>query len=378
MKLSMTIASAIISSLVWTSPGRAGQEIADLTKIGADRRGPTDVLLASGSNPIGAEAFVDYVPPQGYLKNTERMAEFNDQETLSSPDKPEPEVTYVTTPDGYTWTFIARIRSFMWPFRAAQYADMEPSPQTGWEAAAFVPTPLKGTVRYSANTKNQIMYFWAREGNVATGAPIKRYFITDRWGNRYIMMASGALNAADKDAAFKAAVLPAGWRKSTGRLSKTLAAMPAHDNDGAAQYNIFRDSGDNSYVQIGWGKHGVSIAQQIGDTMPIWGGRAGDYLRGTNGNDIIHGAEGNDTIVTGLGDDVVFGDGGKANTAILPGRVVSYRMEEVNADVITLTGRHGRKQLDHIQRIQFADGLCWASMIRASAKRSPGGVPCRP
>jgi hypothetical protein len=356
MKLTGALAGAIAILLVCAPSSIAGQEIADLTKGGPDRRGPTDVLLASGTNPIGPEAFETYTPPPGYLKNTERSAEFNDQKNLSSPGVPEPELTNVTTPDDYTWIVIARTRSFMWPFRPAQWREMRPRPDTGWKAAFVNPTPPEGTVRYSANSKNQIMYFWAREGNAPDGAPIKRYFVTDRWGNRFIMMSSGAATPADKDAAFQNAVLPAGFKKSTGFLKKTLAAKPAYDLQDTAQYNIWRDSGDNSWVQIGWSRNGGSIAQQIGDSMPIWGGRTGDRLRGTNGDDVFHGAQGNDTFIPMRGNDLVHGDAGKANTVRLPGRRSQYRVVRRSGSSVTLASPFGRKQLNTVQRVRYGNG----------------------
>lgn len=361
-------------ALLFPSAGQAGQEIADLTKIGPNRKGPMDVLLAKGDNAITPEAFATYTPPKGYAKNSERTAQFNYQETLSSPGVPEPEITYVTTPDGYTWFIVAQTRSAMWPFDAAQYPDLDPPPESAWEAAAQTPTPPKGVVRYSANAKNQDMYFWSRYDG-GEGDRILRYFVTDRWGNRHMMMASNMSTPEETTKAFKQAVLPKGWKKSTGYLRKTRVVKPAYDLNNNAQFNVWRDSGDNSWVQIGWGKNGRGIAQQIGDGMPIWGGRGNDRLLGTGKNDTIHGAQGNDTIKPRKGNDNVYGDGGR-NTAVLPGKSRRYRVISKNRTTIKLAGYGNRKTLHNIHRIRFADRGCRAAVVRKNARR--GQRPCAP
>ncbi len=82
-------------------------EIAYVGGVGADGTGPSDVLLASGSNPISAEAWNTYTPPAGYIKNTTRNPTFESQVILTSPDS-STGASYVTTSDGYTWVFVTQ------------------------------------------------------------------------------------------------------------------------------------------------------------------------------------------------------------------------------------------------------------------------------
>ena len=371
--LATAVAAAAVAVLLTAAPSHAGQEIADLTDVGRDFMGPTDVLLANGSNPIGAEAFETYDPPPGYLKNTERTAEFNAQETLSSPGLPEPEVEYVTTPDDYTWIFIARTYSAVWPFRPGLYPA--PPPRSAWAAAVASPTPPAGTVRYSSNAKNQLMTFWAREGDDEAGEPIQRYFVRDRWGNRYMMMASGAATEEGTEAAFEAAELPRGWTRSKGPLNETVTLHPAYDLDDNPHYAVWRDSADSSWVQVEWSRSGRSIAQKIGDGMPIWGSGGDDRARGTDGDDTIHGAEGDDRLLPRRGDDVVLGDAGR-DVAVLPVKSRGYRVAAKSRDSVTLKGRAGIKELHAIERVRFRDGSCGIKLIRSNAS-APRGSLCR-
>ncbi|HMT06071.1 MAG TPA: hypothetical protein PKD76_11065 [Solirubrobacterales bacterium] len=369
--LALLLGLAIAAVLPATS--KAGNEIADIAKVGKDRKGPMDVLLAMGENPITHEAFETYTPPPRYIKNTERTAQFNYQETLSSPGEKEPDVTTVVTPEGYTWIIVAQIKSAMWPYDAAQYPEMDPPPTSAWDAAFQTPTPPNGVVRYSANQKNQDMYFWARNDN-GEGERILRYFITDNWGNTYMMMASNMRTPEETTQAFRNAALPAGWKKSTRYLRKTRVVSPAYDLGSSANFNIFRDSADNSWVQVGWGKDGRSIAQQIGDGMPIWGGKTSDRILGTKGDDTINGAEGNDLIKPFTGNDKVYGDKGR-NTVVLPGKAKHYRVVSQNRSTVKLAGNGGQRTLKNIQRVRFSDRSCSMVKLRADARR--GNTLCK-
>jgi len=374
----LTVASSLLAgmliALALPSISEAGQEIADIAKVGKDKKGPMDVLLAMGDNPITPEEFETYTPPPRYIKNTERTAQFNYQETLSSPGEKEPNVTTVITPEGYTWIIVARTRSAMWPFDASQYQNFDPAPTSAWEAAFQTPTPPEGVVRYSQNQKNQDMYFWAREDG-GEGKPIMRYFVKDIWGNTYMMMASNMRTPGETTQAFKAAVLPKGWTKSMHPLRKTRVVKPAYDLGSTANFNIYRDSADNTWVQIGWGKNGRSIAQQIGEGMPIWGGSRGDRLLGTNGDDTINGAGGNDLIKPLRGNDTVYGDAGR-NTVVLPGKAKRYRVIAQNKTTVKLAGYGNRKTLRYIHRVRFADRACAMKKIRVGARK--GKRPCQP
>ena len=120
----------------------AGFEIAYLGNVGSDYKGPTQVYLAGGTNPMTAAAWDAYVPPDGYIKNTTRNVEFNSQDVLTSPDSTTGE-TYITTSDDYTWLFVAETVSANWPFDAADYTT---SYSSVYEAAALTTTPPPGVV----------------------------------------------------------------------------------------------------------------------------------------------------------------------------------------------------------------------------------------
>lgn len=262
---------------------QAGYEIADVTEAWVNGfKGYTKVYLDYGDNRITGEEWQTFDPPPGYLKNTPRNGEFNAENTMSSPGMPAPEVLVVDI-GGYTWKFIAQIQSAMWPYNSTLFPDTY-----GPYQAAFVETtPPEGAVKFSSNEKNQEMIFWAREGNDPNGAPILRYFVTDQWGNRYIMGAAGVENDADILASFEAAVLPDGWTKSWGYLDGTLSLMPAYGAGNQAHYNLFRESSDNTFFQFEWGASGNGIAQQI-ESMPIWGGATDDVIRGPRGRRQSH------------------------------------------------------------------------------------------
>lgn len=373
LDLVLALMLGLLVAAVLPATSKAGNEIADIAKVGKDRKGPMDVLLAMGENPITHEEFETYTPPLRYIKNTERTAQFNYQETLSSPGEKEPNVTTVVTPEGYTWIIVAQIKSAMWPYDATQYPAMDPPPTSAWDAAFQTPTPPNGVVRYSANQKNQDMYFWARNDS-GEGERILRYFITDNWGNTYMMMASNMRTPEETTQAFRNAALPKGWKKSTRYLRKTRVVSPAYDLGSSANFNIFRDSADNSWVQVGWGKDGRSIAQQIGEGMPIWGGKTSDRILGTKGDDTINGAEGNDLIKPFAGNDKVYGDKGR-NTVVLPGKAKHYRVTSQNRSTVKLAGNGDRKTLKNIQRVRFSDRSCSMAKVRVDARR--GNTLCK-
>ena len=302
----------------------AGFEIAYLGNIGADFKGPTQVYLAGGTNPMTAAAWDAYVPPYGYIKNTTRNVEFESQQVLTSPDSATGE-TYITTSDYYTWLFVAETVSANWPFDAADYTTPYTS---GYEAAALTTTPPPGVIKYSANTKNAMVTWLAKN---ADGQPIERYFIRDAWGNTYIMQTSGATDQADVRSNFFSAVLPRGWRMYAGYLKRDLTTSPAYDSAGFAQFNIFRTSADDAFQQITWNARGRSIAQQIPD-MIIWGGTTSNTLLGRCGQDnVIHGAQGNDRILAVGATDQIHGDHG-IDTVVFRGKRSQYVVTRLAAD----------------------------------------------
>ncbi len=296
-------------------------EIAYLGDLGHDFTGPILVYLSGGSNPIDGEQWESYDPPPGYIKNTPRNLQFNSSTFFSSPDSTAN--TYITTSDGYTWEYIARTVSSVWPF------DPDRSPySSGYQAAALDTTPPPGAIKWTANTKNQEITWYARNSD---GQPIQRYFITDPWGDRFIMQASGVIDESDVRNNFLSAVLPPEWKKSIGYLKRNLTTLPAYSADGTANYNLFRDSADDSFQQISWSERGWGTAQMIAG-MPIWGGTNNNTIRAHPTHDnVVYAAGGTDTIyVAGL-INTIYGDGG-TDTAVFPGRRSQYTVSSFTSD----------------------------------------------
>jgi hypothetical protein len=333
----------------------AAFEIAYVGNVGPDYTGPTKVYIASGTNPITAEEWESYEPPDLYIKNTTRNVQFNSQVVLTSPDSATGETYIVTEPDGYTWLFIAQTVSANWPFNPDDYSDDYAS---GYEAAALTTTPPAGAVKYSANTKNANVTWLAKD---ADGRPIERYFIRDAWGSLFIMQTAGATNQDEVRNNFFTAVLPAGWQMSTGFLERDLTTTPAYDSAGFSQFNIFRTSSDDAFQQITWGARGQSIAQQI-PGMIIWGGPTSNTILGRRGQDnLIHGAQGDDRIVAlGISDRIEGDDG--FDTAIFRGNRSQYIVTRLAADgsLVEVRTRRGGDQarvatLSNVEALQFRD-----------------------
>src|SRR5262249_51710482 len=107
-------------------------EIAYLGDVGSDFTGPVLVYLAGGSNPIDAGEWESYKPPRGYIKNSTRNLQFDSATFLSSPDSTTDD--YITTSDGYTWFYMAKTTSSVWPFIPANYP---PFITSGYQAAVL-------------------------------------------------------------------------------------------------------------------------------------------------------------------------------------------------------------------------------------------------
>jgi hypothetical protein len=338
----------------------SGFEIAYLGDVGLDFKGPTKVYLAGGTNPMTAEAWDSYEPPRGYIKNTTRNVQFDSQKVITSPDSTTGE-TYITTSDDYTWLFVAQTVSANWPFNAEDYSVPFTS---GYQAAALTTTPPDGVIKYSANTKNAVVTWAAKDGN---GKPIERYFIRDAWGNLYIMQTSGATDQADVRYNFFSAVLPQGWKKFAGFLKRNLTTKPAYDSAGYSQFNIFRDSADDAFQQIGWNGRGRSIAQQIPD-MIIWGGTTSNTIVGRPLQDnLIHGAQGNDRIFAVGINDQIHGDRG-VDTVVFRGKRSQYTVTPLAADgsVVRVRTRRGGgptqvTTLYNVEVLQFQDRVVCAA-----------------
>jgi hypothetical protein len=229
-------------------------------------------------------------------------------------------------------------------------------------AGNLVTTPPPGVVKVTANYKGQNMKFWANADGKKTSqpgaVPLDRYFVTDEWGNEYIMHASGQLDQSRVAAAFAAAVLPPGWTKSTRQLKEDLILTPAEGADGSFHYLVFRDSADNTYHQIGWSRWGSLSAQVKG--MPIWGGQGDDHLAGDVGgarDDLMHGAGGDDVFYPGVGDDELWCDAG-IDTVVLPGKQSDYTVTDSSPDftyILLSGGARGTTTIVDCEFIRFDD-----------------------
>ena len=330
-----------------------GSEILDATGIGQDYMGYLKAYIDAEPNPIPPESLSSYSVP-GWIPNTPRHAIFNYTKTVGSPSAPAGPLTPYTDPYGYTWGFIAQVQNVMWPFDPADYPQLNPPPSSGWEAAALAGTPVPlGVVMYTYNNKNQVTVFTARDPD--TNQRILRFFVTDQWGNKFIMKSSNnANNTPDTiKAAFKAAVLPNGWHKSMGYLRKDLCVSPVYGGDYLSTYQEIRDSADSAYSQITWGSKGWGVAQEIGYPMAMWTSSKGSRLRGTPNQDLMYGGPGNDEFVPNAGDDMV--DGGEGvNVVRLSGPFRNYTITQ-DGDTITVTGDGSTKTLKRIQVLRFRD-----------------------
>jgi hypothetical protein len=330
-----------------------GSEIIDLRGVGSDYTGYLKAYIDAEPNPIPDEALSSYSVP-GWIPNSPRHAIFNFTNTAGSPSAPSGPLTPYTDQFGYTWGYIAQIQNVMWPFDPADYPQLNPAPKSGWEAAALAGTAVPpGVVMYTSNNKNQVTVFTARDPD--TNMPVLRYFVTDRWGNTFIMKSSNSANDTPETIAraFDAAVLPEGWRKSTGYLRDDLCIEPIPGGDYLSAYQEFRDSADSAYSQIIWGSSGWGVAQEIGYPMPMWTSGTGSRLRGTPGTDIMYGGPGNDVFVPNSGDDVI--DGGEGNNVVQlngPGRDYTVTTTDGTTSV---TGRGSTKTLKRIQVLRFGD-----------------------
>lgn len=301
-----------------------GFEIADLRGLGADYKGQMVVYLASGDNPITEEAWATYTPDPGFILNTPRQPKFDTLNVLGSPFQPTGSFTTITDSQGFTWLAVAAVENRVWPFDADDYAGHSPPITSSAQAGFLVPTPLPGTIQYNGNDKNHENIYRAEDSE---GNPQVQYFVTDPWGNVYILKSVNAANDTPEEiaAAVAAAALPEGWTKSSGYLDKDTTYLPAWSGD-VAHANEFRDSADSAWMQIVWGKKGYTLAAKIGDGLEIWGGETDDLVKGNPEDNIIHGAGGDDLIFGWRGDDLITGDagnddlrGGRGNDSLLGG-----------------------------------------------------------
>ena len=359
-------------------------EIINTATVMTDPEEALPTYKSAGSNPVPDDVWPTYTPPPPYTKNTTRLLQFNESELIASPGFPGSTLTaqqysypcgtqtIITTSDGYTWGAMSTAINAMWPYNPAQYSGL--AAENAYYAGNLITTPPPGVVKVTANFKAQNIKFWANENDAPPGSrgavPLDRYFITDQWGNEYIMHASGVSDQSQVAASFAAAVLPPGWTKSIRQLSHDLIIKPAVGSDGpygSYHYLVFRDSADNTYHQVSWSHTGSLMAQvDCGPgtdghycDMPIWGGQGNDVLTGDVGgirNDFMHGGAGNDVFYPGYGDDDIWGDDG-IDTVVLPGNRADYTVVSLSGDFreLVLSGPAGTKTINDCEFIQFDD-----------------------
>ena len=330
-----------------------GSEVLDATGVGQNYTGYLKAYIDAEPNPIPPEDLSSYSVP-GWIVNTPRYTVFNYTKTIGSPSAPAGPLTPYTDQFGYTWGLIAQVQNVMWPFDPADYPQLNPPPSSGWEAAALAGNPVPpGVMMYTNNNKNQVIVFTAKDPD--TNQRILRFFVTDPWGNKFIMKSTNyANNTPDTiKAAFKAAVLPKGWRKTMGYLGTDLCVSPIYGGEYISTFQELRDSADSAYSQITWGNKGWGVAQEIGYPMPMWTSSRGSRLLGTPNQDLMYGGPGNDEFVPNTGDDIVDGGEGR-NVVRLRGPFRNYTITQ-NGDTVTVTGDGSTKTLKRIQVLRFRD-----------------------
>jgi len=285
-----------------------GFEIADARGLGADYAGDLVVYLEAGPNPITAEAWANYTPDPGWLLNTPRQPHFDVLNVLGSPYRPTGEFTFHTDQSGFTWMSVAAVQNRVYPFDPNDYASLSPPLTTSAQAGYALATPLPGTIQYNSNDKNHENIHYAEH---ADGSRKLQHYVTDPWGNVYILKSVNSANdTAEKvAAAVDAAVLPEGWEKSSGYLDQNVSYLPIYSGN-LSHANEFRDSADSAWMQIGWGRSGITLPAVVGEGMPIWGGSDSGLVLGTVRDDLIHGGGGDDRVEGGLGSDTLWGDAG--------------------------------------------------------------------
>ena len=285
-----------------------GLEIADLRGIGSDYMGQMVVYLAAGDNPITEEEWATYKPDPGFILNTPRGPKFDLLNVLGSPYQPSGTFTYFTDSHGFTWQSVAAVENRIYPFDADDYTGYNPPLTNSAQAGYAVITPLPGTVQYNSNDKNHENVYYAKDSE---GNPQLQYFVTDPWGNVYVLKSLNLANNTPEGiaAAVASAVLPKGWVKSSGYLDEDTTYLPVWSGS-VAHANEFRDSADSAWMQIEWGKKGKTLAAVIGDGLEIWGGNGDDLVKGNNDDNVVHGGGGDDEVRGKKGKDTLTGDDG--------------------------------------------------------------------
>ncbi|MGI9197155.1 MAG: hypothetical protein ACR2KE_06795 [Candidatus Nanopelagicales bacterium] len=343
-------------------PLEVAHEIIDISPVQEDPKNAVNTYKGGGSNEISDDAWTDYVPPDGWTKNSTRNLQFQMSQFIASPGAPICDTVYATTSDGYTWGSMSSAINAMWPYND-RTTYPAPSNLGPYFAGNFTLTPNPGDVKLTANYKAQNMEFWATDTDEPDGEKIMRYYVIDQLGNKYIAHATSADSAQALDDSFTSAVLPEGWKKEKGFLKEDFIIRPAEGSDGSFYYLVLRDSADIGYHQITWSKKGQLEA--LVPDMPIWGGQENDVLWGYMGKakserNIIHGAAGNDRIIPGARSYELWGDAG-TDTVVLPKKSTKFTVTDSTGDgtMVEVTVKVGKKSLayslNYVETVKVGD-----------------------
>lgn len=339
----------------------AGYEIAYTGDLGEDLTGQLVVYLAAGSNPITSEAWETYIPPTSYSLNTPRAIVFSELDVLGSPYVPTGELTYITTSDGYTWESVAALQRSVYPYIPITVNGQTLSPQ---QIAYSITTPPAGVILVDSNDKNHENIYYGINDENASKSHIQ-YFVSDPWGNTYILKSVNAANSTP-DLVAKAvddAVLPPGWTKLTPSFfQEDTIFSPSYSglNDSIAHANEFRDSADSAWMQTTWSPSGQTLNAVAAGGLPIWAGPLGGLLLGSIDEDVIYGAQGNDSIISKEGNDYVDGGAG-LDRSIFSGSISQYAVSVISSVKVSIADtaedRDGTDIFERIERFVFSDSI---------------------
>ena len=352
----------------------SGYEIAYNGGLGDDLTGKLIVYLDSEPNPMTAEAWATYQPPEGYILNTPRSSCFDVLELLGSPDVPTGQYTSLTTSDNYTWISVAAVARSIYPYVPITIDGVTLTPQ---QIAYSLSTPPEGVVIVDSNDKNHANIHWGINGPNGASAHLQ-YFVMDPWDNKYILKSvNSQYDTPEKfGEAFAKAVLPHGWTKlAPAYFDQDVTYTPIYSgtNDSLAHANEFRDSADSAWTQIEWGSAGITLNAMTAGGLPIWGSQRGGRLMGNtednliyagqgndaifslSGNDTVYGGRGSDSLVGGGGDDYFDGNDG-LDAIILDGDLVDFSISQAADGVIRVTGQTEAYTLINVERLDFSNG----------------------